>query len=305
MSVSPPFLALVEEDDTAWQARLAQGGCFVIAEAALNDAVPWLAERWGGNLDQTRVYWGEAGREHASISPYCIPVHSANWTQVREHLLVQDGWGMGMQLAWFMRTYAPRDQLMALVKHFRQWSLISPPSGESAILRIGDWQVVKALLAVSTAQEANALYGPVASYCDIAPSGRVQILTLTARAPHSVPNSLPRQLSTAQWHALLEPAQRQELARYTAHLRTYHTRWKDAPEDALLDFTRRHMAQAQQNGFNNDRDIVRWLALATELGPDFPQQPWAQPLLSQPENIGIKSRMDRLYQAAIDQLDDA
>ncbi|WP_252319559.1 MULTISPECIES: hypothetical protein [Symbiopectobacterium] len=67
-------------------------------------------------------------------------------------------------------------------------------------------------------------------------------------------DSLPRQLSTAQWQALLEPAQQQELARYTAHLRTYHTRWKDAPEDALLDFTRQHMAQAQQNGSNNDRD---------------------------------------------------
>lgn len=73
----------------------------------------------------------------------------------------------------------------------------------------------------------------------------------------------------------------------------------------MLDFTRQHMAQTQQSGFNNDCDIVRWLGLATELGPDFPQQPWAQSLLSQPENIGIKSRMDRLYQAAIDQLDEA
>ncbi|MFT8212371.1 MAG: DUF4123 domain-containing protein [Symbiopectobacterium sp.] len=241
--------------------------------ASETECEAWSAERWGGNLDQTRLYWGEAGREHASISPYCIPAHSTNWAQVREHLLVQDGWGMGLQLAWFMRAYAPRDQLVALVKHLRQWSLISTPSGESAILRIGDWQVVNPLPCASTAQEASALYGPVASYCDITPTGRIQALTLLAREAHPTPESLPRALSAAQWQALLEPAQRQE--------------------------------QAQRNGFNNDRDIVRWLALATELGPDFPQQPWAQTLLSQPENIGIKSRMDRLYQAAIDQLDEA
>lgn len=304
MSVSPSFLALVEEDDAAWQARLDQGGCFVVAEASLNDAVPWLAERWGGNLEQTRLYWGEAGRVHARISPYCIPVHRANWAQVREHLLIQDGWGMGLQLAWFMRAYAPRDQLMAVVKHLRQWSLVSSPSGESAILRIGDWQVINPLLSASTAQEACALYGPVDSYCDITPTGHIKALTLRAREPHPIPEHLPRTLSVAQWQALLAPAQQQELTRYMTHLRTYHTRWRDAPEDALLAFTRQQTEQAQNNGFNNDRDIVRWLALATELGPDFPQQRWAQTLLSQPENIGVKSRMDRLYQAAIDQLDE-
>nr|WP_237613216.1 hypothetical protein [Pectobacterium carotovorum] len=47
MSVSQPFLELTPEDDAVWQARIAQGGCFVIAEASMNDAVPWLAERWG------------------------------------------------------------------------------------------------------------------------------------------------------------------------------------------------------------------------------------------------------------------
>lgn len=305
MSVSPSFLALVEEDDAAWQTRLSQGGCFVIAEAALNDAVPWLAERWGGDLEQTRLYWGAAGREHASISPYCIPVHSDNWDQVREHLLIQDGWGMGVQLTSALQTSTPQEQLMALMKHLRRWSLVATPSGENAILRISDWQVVRQLLSASTAQEASALFGPVAHYCDISPEGSVRTLNLTTREPHQIPDILPRQLSDAQWEALMTPAQQQVLARYMAHLRTYHARWQETPEADLLTFTRQQTAQAQRNGFNNDRDIVRWLALVTELGPDFSQQPWAQTLLAQPENIGIKSRMDRLYQAAIDQLDEA
>lgn len=305
MSVSPTFLTLAEEDDAAWQRRQAQGGCFVIAEAALNDAVPWLAERWGGSLEQTRLYWGATGREHASISPYCIPVHSANWAQIREYLLIQDGWGMGVQLTESMCASAQRDCMMALMKHLRHWSLVASPSGESAILRISDWQVVRQLLSASTAQEANAIYGPIASYCNISSGGNVQLLSLTVREPHQIPDILPRQLSHAQWEALMDPARRQVLARYMAHLRTYHASWRHAPEESLLEFTRQQAEQAQRNGFNNDRDIVRWLALATELGPDFFQQSWAQTILAQPENIGMKGRMDRLYQAAIDQLDEA
>ncbi|ASY78242.1 DUF4123 domain-containing protein [Pectobacterium polaris] len=305
MSVSQPFLELLPEDDAVWQTRIAQGGCFVIAEASMNDAVPWLAERWGGSLEQTRLYWGEAGRVHASVSPYCIPLHAANWSQVKEHIVTQPGWGMGLQLEWFMQAYSPLDQLLEVTKHLRQWSLVTSPSGENAILRVGDWQVVNQLLSASSAQEACALYGPIASFCDISPDGAVHALNLTAREPHSIPDILPRQLSDEQWQAIMVPYGHHNLARYMEHLRAYHADWQNAPADELQAFAHQQAEQARNSGFNNDRDIVRWLALATELSPEFMHQPWAKNILVQPEYIGTQSRMDRLYQAAIDHLDEA
>ncbi|KHN52382.1 DUF4123 domain-containing protein [Pectobacterium fontis] len=305
MSVSPPFLELMPEDDAAWQTRIVQGGCFVIAEASMNDAVPWLAERWGGSLEQTRLYWGEAGRVHASVSPYCIPLHAANWSQVKEHIVTQPGWGMGLQLEWFMQAYSPLDQLIEVTKHLRQWSLVASPSGENAILRVGDWQVVNQLLSASSAQEACALYGPIASFCDISPDGAIRALNLTTREPHSITDILPRQLSDEQWQAIMVPSEHQNLARYREHLRTYHANWQHAPDDELQAFIHQQVQQARINGFNNDRDIVRWLALATELSPEFIHQAWAKNILIQPEHIGTQSRMDRLYQAAIDHLEEA
>ncbi|MFC3393931.1 DUF4123 domain-containing protein [Brenneria rubrifaciens] len=300
MSVSRPFLARESEDEAAWQTRIAQGGCFIVAEAALNDAVPWLAERWGGSLDQTRLYWGETGRIHASVASYCIPVHTANWEQVRAHIVTQDGWGLGLQLAWFMQAYSPLDQLLDVVKHLRHWSLVTSPSGDDAILRISDWQVISQLLSASNAQEACALFGPVASFCDLSPDGKVQTLSLISREPHTIPDTLPRQLSNGQWQSIMAPSEHQVLKRYMAHLKSYHPRWQDSDEESLFTFTRRQAEQARLNGFNNDRDIVRWLALATELEPDFILQPWAQRILAQPENIGTQNRMDRLYSAALE-----
>ncbi|WP_226068312.1 DUF4123 domain-containing protein [Dickeya zeae] len=305
MSLSHSFLTLQPETEADWLARLNAGGCFVLAEAALNDAVPWLAERWGGSLEQTRLYWGEAGRVHASVSPYCIPVHPTNWAQVREHVLTQEGWGIGVQLAWFMQAYSPLDQLRELVKHLRQWSLVATQEGDSAILRVSDWQVVQPLLFASTVEEATALYGPIATFCALAPDGSLQTLSLTERVAHHLPETLPRALSEAQWQALLAPSLRNTLEGYMAHLRTHHAHWQESDDDSLLNFTHQQTEQARIQGFNNDRDIVRYLALATELKPDFIQQPWAQTILSQPEYIGAQNRMDRLYQAAIDQLDDA
>nr|WP_233356515.1 DUF4123 domain-containing protein [Brenneria sp. L3-3C-1] len=298
-------MAWKSEDEAAWQTRIAQGGCFIVAEAALNDAVPWLAERWGGSLEQSRLYWGEAGRIHASVSPYCIPVHAANWEQVREHIVTQDGWGMGLQLAWFMQAYSPLDQLLEVMEHLRRWSLVVTPAGENAILRVGDWQVVNQLLSASNLREACALYGPIERFCNLSPDGTSQTLSLITREPYAIPDALPRQLSDKQWQAIMMPSEHQILERYMTHLRAHHPRWQDTDDEDLFTFTRQQAELARLNGFNHDRDIVRWLALATELGPDFILQLWARRIMAQPENIGTQSRMDRLYQAAVDRLDEA
>lgn len=304
MTLSQSFLIAGPDREGGWQERLAEGGCFVLAEAADNDAVPSLAERWGGDLDGTRLYWGEAGRVHASISPYCFPVTVESWPQVSEHLQKQESWGVGIQLEWFMRSQSAADQLEVLIKHLRQWSLVTTPEGETAILRISDWLVLSRLLGASTATEAAALFGPITSFTWLPTGGEAQCASLAWREPPPPP-VLPRQLSELQWRAILEPSLRRAYERYMAHLREYHSRWREADGDSLLAFVIQEQKQAVRYGFNNDRDIVRYLALATELEPTFIDTAWAQKILGEPDYLGTQSRMDRLYRKAIEQLEDA
>lgn len=304
MAITPSFLSHTRHNHDRWQETLEQGGCFILAEAAINQAVPWLAERWGKSLEQTRLYWGETGRVHASISPYCISVNAENWPAILEQLITQNGWGIGIQLAGMMKMMPPLDQLQALQKHLRQWSLVVMPPDENAILRIGDWQVVSRLMSASTIQEATAFYGPISAFWCIAPDGSAESLSLAQRESPTLPATTPRKLSDAQWAALLGPAEQHALARYMAHLREYHARWHDIKYEQLLAFTQAQCSAARRHGFNNERDIMRYLALATELEPAFIDAPWAQAILSQPDYIGSQSRMDRLYQQAIERLED-
>ncbi|WP_024549781.1 DUF4123 domain-containing protein [Siccibacter turicensis] len=304
MNTSHAFLLHSISTQAQWQEKLAQGGCFVIAEAATNSAVPGVAERWGGSLEHTRLYWGETGRVHASISPYCFPVNPENWDAVREQLLTQYGWGIGIQLDWFMRAMPAQEQLKALQKHLREWNTVVTPAGEEAILRIGDWRVVKPLLEASTVQEASAFYGPIGTFWQLTPEGSAESLTLTRREKVAVA-APPRTLSDAQWLALLGPSELDVFQRYIAHLREYHGRWRDADDDAVLAFTQQQSEAAQLRGFNSERDIVRYLALATELEPAFIDADWAQVILGQPEYIGTQNRMDRLFEKAIQHLENA
>lgn len=304
MNTSHAFLLHSTCSQAQWLEKLTQGGCFLIAEAAINSAVPGVAERWGGSLEQTRLYWGEAGRVHASISPYCFPVNPENWDAVREQLLTQHGWGIGIQLDWFMRAMPPVEQLKSLQKHLREWNTVVTPSGENAILRVGDWRVVKPLLEASTAPEASAFYGPIGSFWQLTPEGGAETLTLTQREKVAAAPP-PRTLSAAQWLALLGPSELDVYQRYMAHLREYHGRWRDTDDDSLLAFTQQQSEAAQLHGFNSERDIVRYLALASELEPSFIEAEWAQPVLSQPEYIGTQNRMDRLFEKAIQHLENA
>ncbi|WP_436876411.1 DUF4123 domain-containing protein [Siccibacter turicensis] len=304
MNTSHAFLLHSISTQAQWQEKLAQGGCFVIAEAATNSDVPGVAERWGGSLEHTRLYWGETGRVHASISPYCFPVNPENWEAVREQLLTQYGWGIGIQLDWFMRAMPAQEQLKALQKHLREWNTVVTPAGEEAILRIGDWRVVKPLLEASTVQEASAFYGPIGTFWQLTPDGNAESLTLTQREKVAVA-APPRALSDAQWLALLGPSELDVFQRYIAHLREYHGRWSDADDDAVLAFTQQQSEAAQLRGFNSERDIVRYLALATELEPAFIDADWAQVILGQPEYIGTQNRMDRLFEKAIQHLENA
>ena len=154
MNASKVMISGKYQDDD-WQQLLNGQGLFMFAEAAINEAVPGLAEKWGGSLEQTRLYWGETGKLHSTISPYLIPVHRPNWTELQRLVTHQPGWGLMFQLDWFMLAFTPLQQLHALMAHLRQWSWIETPENETAILRLRDCQVVKPLLRARSVRKST------------------------------------------------------------------------------------------------------------------------------------------------------
>ncbi len=305
MPLSRSFLINEQTTHDQWLSTIGQGGCFILAESAINDAVPWQAERHSGNNELTRLYRDKAGAIHASISPYIIPVNRGNWEQVKEHILTDDSWGIGIQLSWLDRTQPNETQLQLLSQHLRSWLLVITPEQEDVTLRLADWLVVRPLLEASTHSEATAFFGPVAEFWSLAPDDSAEMLTLAYQGDHESSIQRPQTLSTLQWQAILAPSLLNTLQRYMTHLRQHHPRWHDAENDELYPFTEQHYQQAQAHGFRNDRDIVRYLALVSELHPGFIGDAWAQTIMNEPEYTRSGSRMDRLYSKAVEMMDDA
>ncbi|MGK2890063.1 DUF4123 domain-containing protein [Klebsiella michiganensis] len=305
MPRSQPFLLHNKITHDQWLNTIAEGGCFILAESAINDAVLWQAELHSRDNELVRLYWDKVGTIHASISPYIIPVNQENWEQVKEYVLTDDCWGIGIRLSWLDRTQSDGTQLQLLAQHLRTWLLVTTPDHEDVTLRLANWQVIRPLLEASTHSEASALFGPVAEFWNLAPDDSAEMLTLAYQGDHGASIQRPRTLSTLQWQAILAPSLLNTLQRYMTHLRQHHPRWHDAENDELYPFTEQHYQQAQAHGFRNDRDIVRYLALASELHPGFIGDAWAQTIMNEPEYTRSGSRMDRLYSKAVEMMDDA
>ncbi|MFZ5001204.1 DUF4123 domain-containing protein [Enterobacter asburiae] len=305
MAILHPYLLHHQTTHTQWHQTLAEGGCFILAEASINDAVPWQAERHSGNNELTRLYRDKAGAIHASISPYIIPVNRGNWAQVKEHILTDDSWGIGIQLSWLDRTQPNETQLQLLSQHLRSWLVVTTPEQDDVTLRLADWQVVRPLLEASTHPETTAFFGPVAEFWHLAPDGPAERLELTHHSEHSLNITQPRILSPLQWQAILTPSLLNTLQRYMTHLRQHHPRWHDTENTELQQFTEQHYQQALESGFRHDRDIVRYLALASELHPGFIGEAWAQAIMRDAEYTPAGSRMDRLYRKAVEMMDNA
>lgn len=305
MAILQPFLLHHQTTHTQWHQILAEGGCFILAEAAINDSVPWLAEKLSGKNELTRLYRDKVGAIHASISPYIIPVNQDNWEQVKEHVLTLDGWGVGVRLSWKHSSRSEERQLQVLSQHLRSWLLVTTPEQDDVTLRLANWQVIRPLLEASTHSEASALFGPVAEFWSLAPDDSAEMLTLAYQGDHGSSIQRPRTLSTLQWQAILAPSLLNTLQRYMTHLRQHHPRWHDAENDELYPFTEQHYQQALDHGFRNDRDIVRYLALVSELHPGFIGDAWAQAIMNEPEYTRSGNRMDRLYSKAVEMMDDA
>ncbi|MBS3894933.1 DUF4123 domain-containing protein [Serratia marcescens] len=305
MPLSQSFLIHDQTTHDQWLSTIGQGGCFILAESAINDAVPWQAECHSGNNELTRLYWDKVGTIHASISPYIIPVNQDNWEQVKEYVLTRNGWGVGVRLSWLDRTQPNETQLQLLSQHLRSWLLVTTSEQDDVTLRLADWQVVRPLLEASTHPEITAFFGPVAEFWHLAPDGSAERLELTHHCEHSLNITQSRTLSPLQWQAILTPSLLNTLQRYMAHLRQHHPRWHDADNNELQQFTEQHYQQALESGFRHDRDIVRYLALASELHPDFIGDAWAQAIMRDAEYTPAGSRMDRLYSTAVEMMDNA
>ena len=305
MAILHPYLLHHQTTHTQWYQTLAEGGCFILAEAAINDAVPWQAERHSGKNELTRLYWDKAGKIHASISPYIIPVNQDSWEQIEEHILTDDSWGIGIRLSWLDRIPGHETQLQVLLQHLRSWLLVTTPEQDDVTLRLADWQVVRPLLEASTHPEATAFFGPIAEFWHLAPDGSAEKLELAHECDFAVNTTQPRTLSPLQWQAILTPSLLNTLQRYMAHLRQHHPRWPDAENNELQQFTEQHYRQALEHGFRHDRDIVRYLALASELHPGFIDDAWAQAIMRDAEYTPAGSRMDRLYRKAVEMMDNA
>ncbi|WP_072033054.1 DUF4123 domain-containing protein [Plesiomonas sp. ZOR0011] len=289
--------------DDEWQQLLDGQGLFMFAEAAINEAVPGLAEKWGGSLEQTRLYWGETGKLHSTISPYLIPVHRQNWPELQRLVIHQPGWGLLLQLDWFMLAYTPLQQLQALLAHLRQWSWIDTPEDETAILRLSDWQVVKPLLTVSSPAEATALFGPVATIIDMSPDGGCEYLQLIERVEHDLAGHAPQQLSPAQWTALNSLSDSVAHDEYIEHIQAHHSVVKEWQSERLVSFIKEGEQEAFAHGFKNQQDVIRFLSLKLEMPVGFMAHPWAKKIMAEPaELIGQQSRMDRLFEQALCEL---
>ncbi|MDD9210315.1 DUF4123 domain-containing protein [Aeromonas dhakensis] len=290
--------------DDEWQQLLDGQGLFMFAEAAINEAVPGLAEKWGGSLEQTRLYWGEAGKLHSTISPYLIPVHRQNWAELQRLVIHQPGWGLMFQLDWFMLAYTPLQQLQALLAHLRQWSWITTPEDETAILRLSDWQVVKPLLMASSPAETTALFGPIATIIDMSPEGSCEYLQIIDRVEHDLAGHAPQQLSPVQWTALNSLSDSIAHDEYAAHIQAHHPVVKGWQPEQLFSFIKDGEQEAFSHGFKNQQDVIRFLSLKLEMPAEFMALPWAKKIMAEPaELIGQQSRMDRLFEQALCELD--
>ena len=290
--------------DDEWQQLLDGQGLFMFAEAAINEAVPGLAEKWGGSLEQTRLYWGETGKLHSTISPYLIPAHRQNWPELQRLVIHQPGWGLLLQLDWFMLAYTPLQQLQALLAHLRQWSWIDTPEDETAILRLSDWQVVKPLLTASSPAEATALFGPVVKIIDVSPEGGCEYLQLIDRVEHDLAGRAPQRLSPAQWTALNSLSDSVAHDEYIEHIQAHHPVVKGWQSEQLFSFIKEGEQEAFAHGFKNQQDVIRFLSLKLEMPVGFMAHPWAKKIMAEPaELIGQQSRMDRLFEQALCELD--
>ncbi len=289
-------------DSALWLSSIAEGGCFILAESAINDEVPSLAESINGfSLDYCRLYWDETGRIHASISPYLIHVTEDNWPRLKDKICQQSNWGIGIQLEWYMNAYTPAQQLTELLSHLREWTWLEAENGESRLLRLSDWSVLSTLMEASTDSEVSAIFGPIAKFVSVE-GERVNLMTRSIKEKSDITPRTPQVLSEHQWQALNLMEESDQHLAYKEHLKEHHKETLNWSDEYFDNFVSQQTRSANEQGFTNRQDTVKFLSLSLIFGDTFVTQEWAGKVLKAKQE-GTKTKMEKLYQAALDELD--
>lgn len=285
----------------SWADFLSHNAVFLLADATFNRDVLAIAEYQSPeNLEINRLYWGEMGRLHASVSPYLIKAHSQNWPQLATDICSQPKWGIAWVLEGQMMAYTPEQQLHKLMQHIRSWTLIAEHdsgSEESALLRLWDPEVLTSLLSASSDDEITAFFGPASSLVLIDESGCYRHNWPKAGFSSNQRLDAPRRLSSTQYLALDNHNRVRRQREFVSHLHRHHPDTKHWSEPQLHDFIEAGTNRAQEYGFLGKQQQIKWLTLAVLFGADFDQQPWAKDLLLAKAE-GEQSRMQQLYRAA-------
>ncbi|MCL1124457.1 DUF4123 domain-containing protein [Shewanella surugensis] len=308
-----------------WLERIKRGGCFILAEAVSNELILSIADDLSdGRAEACRLYWGDAGRTHASISPYLLPITLDNWPQIEDEICSQANWGVAIVLDDKMAYFTPTQQFSLLLTHLRQWTLIETTDGQQ-VLRLSDWSVLSTLVQASQAQELSALFGHIEQFMFIAPEADVNA---EPEEPNEEADNVAANVALVQWQAMQvinkqtvvdeDPSSRSlsqpqqwaldNMAKLEQHKdsREYlHQHHKDSlvwSDDKILRFIEQHTTLAQSHGFNNAQDKVRFLSLAVIFGDRFVNEPWALKVLKKKETSGSDGKMDKLHEAAMAQL---
>jgi hypothetical protein len=91
---------------------------------------------------------------------------------------------------------------------------------------------------------------------------------------------------------------------YVAHIQAHHSVVKEWQSERLVSFIKEGEQEAFVHGFKNQQDVIRFLSLKLEMPAGFMALPWAKKIMAEPaELIGQQSRMDRLFEQALCELD--
>lgn len=291
-----------------WQENAQDKPIFVLAESVINPQIRTLADKAvnasPSEYQENCLYWGEMGKVHASISPYLLKLDS--WEDFEETIAFQPNWGIILTLSEDKAKY--ENPLFYLLNHIREWTLIEPLKDSvdqgPMLLRLSDWDVLQVLLNASNNVELTSLFGPIEAFAYWhKDQDDVQQIRLKAKAQQTLAHRSPQLISEAQNSALRAFAHRHQHKKYSDHLKKHHGEVKNWSDEDLSTFLLCNIDTANQLKFNTEKDVVRYLSLATIFGEHFVETPWAKQQLKKPAAMGTQSRMDMLYQRALEELD--
>lgn len=104
----------------------------------------------------TSLYKGDSEKDLADFAPYIFSLNRGNdlvsW-------LLEAGWGNSWGV--FLQTTEPGS---ALVRHFRQFLMVTLDTGEEAYFRFYDPRVLRAFLPTCSTRQLREFFGPVQQF---------------------------------------------------------------------------------------------------------------------------------------------